>query len=271
MKKFTTATDLGGAPINKNDLRDVFNSEIWDAIESLMSQFSSDVQGVVIEGCATTANGGNFDMTAGVVFLNGEFMKISAATNQSFTKYIAPATAINDTRTFADSTSHVVTIDKKAELVGSAPGSGQYITIASLTDLDDRRWSPATVQTSIALKANKAQSAWVNFTLINGWIDGSVAGPVPGYRVDEFGRVFFRGILDATSATNEVFTSTIVPNTGSLVGLAISKNDGTTPGSASVVELMIVSSVGALNIRRYNNDLGGGNYYHYLDGINYSA
>jgi len=139
MKKFTTGTDLGGAPIYKNDLREVFNSEIWVAIEALLYQFNSDTQGIIVSGCVTTANGGNFDMTAGVVYLNGEFMRIPAAINQTFTKYIAPKAAINDSRTFADTTSHVITIDKQAELVGSAPGAGQYITIASLIDLDDRR------------------------------------------------------------------------------------------------------------------------------------
>jgi len=146
MKKLSTATDLGGAPIYKNDLREVFNYEIWAAVEALMSQFNSDTQGIVVQGCVTTANGGNFDMTSGVVYINGEFMRIPAATNQSFTKYIAPAAVVNSTRTFAYTTSHVVTIDSKAVLVSSAPGTGQYITISSLIDLDDRRWRPALLQ-----------------------------------------------------------------------------------------------------------------------------
>jgi len=156
MKKLSTATDLGGAPIYKNDLREVFNYEIWAAVEALMSQFNSDTQGIVVQGCVTTANGGNFDMTSGVVYINGEFMRIPAATNQAFTKYIAPAAVVNSTRTFADTTSHVVTIDSKAELVSSAPGTGQYITISSLTSLDARRWRPALNQdlnTEIALRS----------------------------------------------------------------------------------------------------------------------
>lgn len=153
MKKFTSS-DLGGAPVNKNDLRDIFNSEIWDAVQALLSQFNADTQGIVVSGCVTTANASNFDMTAGIVYLNGEFMRIAAATNQTFTKYIAPATTVNDTRTFADITSHVVAVTKGAELVGSAPGSGQYLTISSLTDLDDRRWNPATQAQITTLQNN---------------------------------------------------------------------------------------------------------------------
>lgn len=141
MKKFTS-TDLGGAPIFKNDLRDIFNSEIWSVIQAMLSPFDSDVEGLVISGCVTTANAGNFDMTAGIVYLNGEFMRVAAATNQTFTKYIAPSTAVNDTRTFEDGATNVVAVTKGAELVGSAPGAGQYLTIASLSDMDNRKWRP---------------------------------------------------------------------------------------------------------------------------------
>lgn len=141
MKKFTS-TDLGGAPIYKDDLRTIFNTEIWEVIQAMLSPFDSDTEGLVISGCVTTANAGNFDITAGIVYLNGEFMRVSAATNQSFTKYIAPSTAVNDDRTFEDGTVHTVAVTKGAGLAGGAPGSGQYITIASLTDLDNRRWKP---------------------------------------------------------------------------------------------------------------------------------
>jgi hypothetical protein len=145
MKKFTSS-DLGGAPITKSDLRVIFNEEIWVAIESLLAQFNNDTQGIVVSGCVTTANVGNFDITEGVVFLNGQFMLLAAATNQAFTKHIVPASPVNDTRAFADATSHIVAIDQGAELSGSVPGAGQYITISSLTDLDDRRWKPALLQ-----------------------------------------------------------------------------------------------------------------------------
>lgn len=163
MKKLTTATDLGGAPITKNDLREVFNSEIWAAIQALLSPYDADSQGIVVSGCVTTANVGNFDMTAGIVYLNGEFMRIAAATNQTFTKYIAPKAVINDTRTFADTTTHVVTIDKQAELVSSSPGAGQYITISSLTDLDDRRWTPASNQGLAVVSGG----SWITTALAN--------------------------------------------------------------------------------------------------------
>lgn len=142
MKKVVSATDLGGAPFFKNDLREVFNSEIWAAMQAILSPFDTDTEGIIVSGCVITANASNFDITAGIVYLNGEFMRLAAATNQSFTKYIAPATPTSDSRTFADGTTHAVVQTKNAELVGSAPGAGQYVTIATLTGAADRIWRP---------------------------------------------------------------------------------------------------------------------------------
>lgn len=139
MKKLVSSADLGGAPITKADLREVFNDEIWDALEALLAPFNSDTEGLIISGCAFSNNAGNFDMTAGIVYLNGEFMRIAAVTNQSYTKYIAPATPTSDSRVFGDSTSHAVTQTKTAGIVGSAPGAGQYITISSLTISNARK------------------------------------------------------------------------------------------------------------------------------------
>lgn len=138
MKKFTS-TDLGGAPIFKDDLRTIFNTEPWKVIQAMLSPFDADVEGLVISGCVTTANASNFDMTAGIVYLNGEFMEIAAVTNQSFTKYIQPSTVVNDDRTFEDGTVNTVAVTKGAQLGGSAPGAGQYIAIASILASSNRR------------------------------------------------------------------------------------------------------------------------------------
>ena len=150
MKKIVSTADLGGAPLFKSDMREVFNTEIWDAIEALLAPFDADTEGLIISGCVITNNSGNFDMTAGIVYLNGEFMRIAAATNQAYTKHIAPATPTEDSRTYADGTSNGVVETKNAELVSSAPGSGQYITINNLSGAEERRWSKIIVNKQIA-------------------------------------------------------------------------------------------------------------------------
>lgn len=141
MKKIVQATDLGGAPIHKNDLRSVFNDEVWDAVEAIFSFCNSNAEGLIISGCTLTPNGGNWDISAGIVYLNGEFMRLSAATNQSLPKYIAPAAVVDTDRQFAGGATNTLFEEKKAELVGSAPGAGQYIAITTSSDPDNRRFN----------------------------------------------------------------------------------------------------------------------------------
>lgn len=141
MKKLVSS-DLGGGPITKADLRTIFNDEIWYALESVLASFIGDSQGLIISGAGVVANGGGFDIPSGLVYLNGEFMKIPSFTAQSFPKYIVPDTAVDDTRTFSDGTSHILAVTKSATLSSSIPGAGQYIAITSLTDTDDRKWIP---------------------------------------------------------------------------------------------------------------------------------
>lgn len=141
MKKYIDPIPNGGAPLHNNRLSVELQKEFWSAIEGHMNAFANNPTGnfgIIVSGCEIVANGGGFDIAAGVVFLNGEFMRLAAATGQSFTKYIAPAAAVNTAKTFADSVSRNLLVDTAAELVGSAPGSGQYITISSLTSANPR-------------------------------------------------------------------------------------------------------------------------------------
>ena len=192
MKKFISA-GLGGAPINKNDLKELFNDEIWAALEALLSPYNDDTQGIIVSGCVLSANASNFDMTAGIVYLDGEFMRIDAATNQTFTKYIAPATPVDDSRTFADASSQAVTRDKKAELVGSAPG-GQYITIANLTAPTLRR-----LNEFLDFKVGGAVS------VVNGWaaFGGSMS-------IRRQGKLhFLEGVITPSAASSVVFCTAL--------------------------------------------------------------
>jgi hypothetical protein len=137
MKKFT-ATANGGAPIHSDDRRTIFNEEFWDVIEGLFSPYLTDTQGIIVSGCVISG-GGPYDISEGIVFLDGEFMRLPAQTGQTLPKYIKAATAVNDSRTFADGSTGTMAVTKSAELAGSAPGT-QYIAITSITDPDDRRW-----------------------------------------------------------------------------------------------------------------------------------
>lgn len=195
MKKLVTAADLGGAPFTKADLRTVFNDEIWDAVEALLSPYASDTEGIIVSGCVITNNAGNFDMTEGICYLDGQFRRIAAVTNQTYPKYIYPNfISVDDTRTFADGSSHVLFSDRIASLDVSIPVGVQYIAITNLTDANDRRLSYFINNTP----------AWQNVTLLNGW--ASVTGATVQYRRNPITKVIeLRGLLDAGSASSAIF------------------------------------------------------------------
>lgn len=139
MRKLNKPMPNGGAPFTNEDLNDVFQTEIWDAIQSLLFEYNSDSEGVIVSGCLVSANASNFDMTAGIVYLNGEFMRVDAVTNLSFPRYIKAATPTNVTRTFENTTTQTFIIERKAEVSTTNDGSGQEITISSLTNSLSRR------------------------------------------------------------------------------------------------------------------------------------
>lgn len=184
MKKLSTGTDLGGAPITKADLRQIFNVDLWDALDAIMFPYDSHIEGVIVHGCVFSNNAGNFDMTAGIVYLNGEFMRVPAVINQAYTKYIQPDTVINDTRSFSDGGSHIVAIDKPAKVAAGIPGSGQYITVNSLTGAEDRR-------------LGKANGQWTNIASFG--TDWATGTPVAQYMIDITGMAHLRGNVKTTT------------------------------------------------------------------------
>lgn len=132
MRKFINPIPNGGAPLNGERLVDELGIEIWDALQGTLSRYDADTEGVIVKGCVLSANGGNFDISAGIVYMNGEFMRVAAATNIAFPSYLQPSTPTNIQKTFKDGISKNLIVEKLAGLGGSIPGAGQYITISSL-------------------------------------------------------------------------------------------------------------------------------------------
>lgn len=139
MKKITQSATTGGAPIYLDDFKDVFNDEIWDAMQALLAPFDSDTEGIILSGCVVSG-AGPYDISAGIVYLDGEFRRFAAQTGVSLPQYIKAATDVNTTRTFEDTTIKTLYVTKSADIDSSAPGSGQYIAITTSTDPNDRRW-----------------------------------------------------------------------------------------------------------------------------------
>lgn len=132
MKKMLNVADLGGAPITKQDLRTVFNFELWNAIDSILNWNVTDVQGFILTGCVVTG-AGPYNVSEGIVFLSGEFRVLPAATGVTLPAYIVAAADVDTTATFADGSSHALFREKKAAISNSIPGT-QYITLTTTSN-----------------------------------------------------------------------------------------------------------------------------------------
>lgn len=141
MKQYIQPIANGGAPLHNDRISSELQLDILDSIKAPLSIFNGDVEGVILSGCVVTANGGGFNMTAGVVYMDGQIRRVSAVTAQSFSKYIVSSySTVN--KTFADLVSRPLIEDYSTTLQGSMPGGGlQYIKITSLSDPDNRRFS----------------------------------------------------------------------------------------------------------------------------------
>lgn len=140
MKRITPSTTNGGAPINLDDFKGVFNLEIWDGILGLLYGFNGDTEGVVVSGCVVSGSG-PYNLSAGIVYLNGEMMRLPATNGitLSGTTCIKPDTQVNESRTFEDSSSQILFATQSAIVSSSLPGAGQYIAFTTTTDLENRR------------------------------------------------------------------------------------------------------------------------------------
>jgi hypothetical protein len=105
--------------------------------------------------------------------------------------------------------SYIITVEGK---VGGASGksvqSGDYL----IAKADNAGGTEASVGASwFVLERNIPAPVWNDITLINGWaafVDAPIA-PKPQYRIDEFGVVHLRGVLNASGATAQTFTQSL--------------------------------------------------------------
>lgn len=247
MKKITQAATTGGAPIYLDDFKDVFNLELWDVLQGMLSVFDTDTEGIIVQGCNIGGSGpSNYSISGGIVYIDGEFRRLTAATGLSLPQYIKAATDVNTTRTFEDTIIKTLFITKSADLDTSIPGSGQYIAITTTTDPDDRRY------------VSEINGEWVEITNFStGW-SGTCY-----YRIEKSGRVNLRGTVHATSpsATSTVFPDGTLPNPLNTSRFAIGKS---VSAGENVAVFEINTSGGATIAHDFVTDAD-----YYVDAVSY--
>lgn len=126
MKKYISPVADGGAPLHNNRIVTELQGEIWDAMQSILKE-SAGVTNMIVSGCAITG-GGPYNIAAGIVYVNGEFLRFAGATGVTLPYYISTAADIITQKTFADSVSRNLLVEKVAQGATVDPG-GQRIAI----------------------------------------------------------------------------------------------------------------------------------------------
>lgn len=133
MRKFKTTIPTGqGLKFFDKYLETELSDELWTAIESIYTEVSSDTEeGYIIKGGSVTGSSPSAQIDDSIVVLNGKVLRLTATTGQTYPFYIQEATTVEINGDFGDSSSQPVIDNEFAEVVSSAPVSGQYITISA--------------------------------------------------------------------------------------------------------------------------------------------
>lgn len=133
MKKLKAIIPDGGAPLGQFPvLREIFDTESKNAIEAMLSSvIIGQTQGVILSGCLATGTAGNFAISAGYIFVDGEVLEYLGSTGNSTTVYLKKSTVTEDSGVFADgATKAYIDVNQATAYTTTGGGSGtQYITL----------------------------------------------------------------------------------------------------------------------------------------------
>ena len=114
-------------------------TELTDADIALISDFNTNC---ILSGVKVTANGGNWDVSAGLVYLldatgaNGKICRVDAETNITLPIYYEQETLDKDDvaaygRVYKDAVNKDIINEYHAKSLAAAPGHAEYLTITS--------------------------------------------------------------------------------------------------------------------------------------------
>lgn len=232
--------------LEKDTLDHIFNA-YTEGFQAILRGIGCDPAEItILSGCDITVDGQDYTLTAGWAAYANEVFQVDAAVftapaGQVGVWVIEETYLDSDPVTFDDGNEFNVNVIHKLKLQSGVSGSGlkdtgEEIALVEKLDellqiqqkiddlvaaapgvldtlnelagaLNDDPDFAATMTNSLAAKANKTQSAWIDIPLSNGWENYTAAGMKAQYMLDEFGWVHLRGAIRGINATDE----TIVP------------------------------------------------------------
>lgn len=208
MKKIVSPLSNGGAPWTDDLLAGILGQEGWTAFEALLQNLypssASGNVGVIISGCVVSG-AGPYNCSAGIVYLNGQFMSFPGFTALTLPQYIVPATLVTNTDIWGDGSSHNLWTQQDAAVQSSLPGSGQYISLTTL----GAQGTPGGQRYGMG-----GMTAWTTLTLLNSWTNAST--PVARWRFLGNGLIELSGGISVPAGVNPIFAA-IPASWGSVV------------------------------------------------------
>jgi len=193
MKKFKSTFPINqGLKFFDKYLESELSAEVFDAMQALIADFSTETEGFILTGGTVAGLTGAATITDSIVVLNGKILRLAADTALSYPFYIQEATTVSINGAFGDGTNQPIIDNEAAETAVSPPGAGQYITIAAAGDY------VAGLNAKITAKADASLEAWADVTFANSWEAGenSMYNGLR-YRKDNFGNLWLNGVIES--------------------------------------------------------------------------
>lgn len=136
MIQLVSPMSAGGAPFSNEDLKLLFNTETFDAIEGIMKGVqdiwsggsASGNFGIIVTGCQVTG-AGPYTVSAGIILIGGKMIRIPQQTGLTAGTWYLTRDASSPfltNRTFKDLVSHPFLTEDRGVATNIAPG-GHYI------------------------------------------------------------------------------------------------------------------------------------------------
>jgi microcystin-dependent protein len=124
--------DDGGRPFFNEDLL-LLQSELTESIAAQVRAFGN---AMVVIGCelSPAVTPGNFNIAAGLVYLDGRFQRVEPVADVTLPVYVISSGVVDVSRTYKTGAVKVAVKEYKAEIVTDEPGAGEYVTINAVQD-----------------------------------------------------------------------------------------------------------------------------------------
>jgi len=201
---------LGNVKALYEHIEAAYVDALSDITKGLVDSSSSYI---VLRGCVNSGSGSTYTISAGAILKSGEIYSVPAFSGTASGGDV-PRLELVETKVqlqYSDNTNRDTLNTRTFAWVFGTTGTGlvDFSAVVSLSDVVNSMLDVSgQITAALVAKSDKANPAWTNLTLINGWTSSGLNAAA--YRITDQGILHIRGQLSSASATNQVFAN--LPN-----------------------------------------------------------